>query len=252
MELTIVSHYGGKSDNLTSLIKMIQDKLSENLLSSFRPYEISQVHGTIIGLEVTETTNGFVSKWYLENKKKEKPIDFERLIAFLKDDIRNIVIKIGGYQLHKEYGFQSRNQHPYNRVFSFQGEIAVAMGWPIINIEDDTYTDSLYQLRKDFEKINFCHKWHKDEYKDNDFFFVLGRIEPTGINSSLLQRTSAELRNILSGIDERIVVGQESLSVIAYLDEQLPLMTSRQHKIIDNHFTKDFFEKLYRQGLDLE
>jgi hypothetical protein len=40
------------------------------------------------------------------------------------------------------------------------------------------------------------------------------------------------------------------MSIIAYLDEQLPLRTSKQYKFDDNRLTKVFFEKLYCQKID--
>ncbi len=244
MQLTIVSHYGKKSVQLINSISMLQDKLSQCLGLAFQPYEIEQVHGTIIGLEGILTAKGILNKWFKENRNEDRYMDTERLLGFIKSDcIKEIKIKIGGYHLCKDYGFKSRKQHPFVRSFSIQGEIAVAMGWPI---ENDKYVKTLYQLRKNFEQVGFLHKWHKEEYEDNDFFFVLGLISKEYIDPIVLEQTALELRLMLAGINEFITIGKDTMSIVAYIDPQLPITTSRSFSFNDECLDSKLINHLYQ------
>lgn len=244
MQLTIVSHYGKKSVELSNSISMLQDRLSQCLGSAFKPYEMEQVHGTIIGLEGVLTAKGILNKWFKENRNEDRYIEPERLLGFMKSDgIKEIKIKIGGYHFHKDYGFKSREQHPFLRSFLIQGEIAVAMGWPI---ENDKYVKTLYQLRKNFEQIGFLHKWHKEEYEDNDFFFVLGHISKEYVNPVVLERTASELRLIIAGINEFITIGKDTMSIVAYIDPQLPITISRAFSFNDECLNSKLINHLYQ------
>lgn len=246
-QLTIVAHYGSKPTALISIISTLQDKLAEFLGSSFRAYDLEQVHGTIIGLEGLLTERGVLNRWFKENLDEERFMMPDKLLKFLRsEDIKDIELKIGGWHPHYEYGFKSRGQHPFLRSFSIRGEIAVAMGWPIKN---GNYSDSLYQLRVDFEKVNVLHKRHKEGYKDNDFFFVLGRINKGRINPWALERTLIEMRYILAEIDERIKVGKDVISIVAYIDHQLPLATSKSFSLDDQVLTPKNINLIYQQSI---
>lgn len=246
-QLTVVTHYGEKNNKLTKLLIMLQNKLSEKLGFAFRPYEIEQVHGTIIGLEGIVISDGVLSRWFRENLGEDRFIDPDRLLEFVRsDEISDIEIKIGGWKRDEEYGFESRNQHPFIRSFSFRGDIAVAMGWPYAG---DTYTEEMYDLRKSFEKVNILHKWHKDGYRDNDFFFVLGRIAREHISPAILQSVSEEIRQILSIMDARVRIGKDTLSIAAYIDAQLPVTTTEAFALNDSNLTPELLLKIYRQSI---
>ena len=249
LQLSLVSHYGKKPGDLAKFITLLQDKLSENLLSAFCPYATEQVHGTVIGLETLPVSNGFISKWFEQNKGKAEPVDFKQLLHFLRTGIDDIVIKIGGYRQQKKYPFASRNEHPFIRSFSLNGDIAVTIGWPIKAMNNTNWTDSLYRLRKKFETINFCHKWNKDGYADNDFFFVLGRIDTARTDPSQLEKTSTELRNLLARSDFRITIRKDTLSLVAYLDSQLPLSTTKQYALDNTQLSGDYLNHLCKQKI---
>ena len=246
-QLTLVTHYGKKSSSLTSLITMLQNKLSSSLGAAFIPYEMEQVHGTIIGLEGILTDSGIINEWFKKNLKREENIDIDGLLKYIQSDrIDEITVQIGGWQPHKDYEFESKDQHPYLRSFSFRGEIAVAMGWPIVN---DKYCESLYELRKSFEEVKFFHKHNKDEYRDNDFFFVLGRVSKERVTPMLLQQAASEIRLILSGIEETVRINKDTLSIVAYVDTQLPLATSEAFSLNEKILTTRIVEDLYKQSI---
>jgi hypothetical protein len=247
-QLTLVTHYGDKPDSFANLIIMLQDKLSESFGSAFGPYDLEQVHATIIGFEGLVSDRGIESQWFFENSGSHRIIDPKQLLEFLRsDEIKDIEFKIGGWLSHNNgYGFTSRGQHPFIRSFSIQGEIAVAMGWPLI---EDQYSEELYQLRKSFESVNVLHKWHKDGYKDNDLFFVLGRVSKDHLNPFVIKKATAEIRVILSGVDERVIVGRDTMSIVAYVDPQLPIKTSESFDLNDPNLTPQLIKQLYKQRI---
>jgi len=249
VQLSLVSHYGKKSDSVSDLIVMLQDRLSGTLGFAFKPYGIEQVHGTIIGLEGVPSDKGIINRWYLDNQQEERIVDTEKLIRFIQSDkIEDIEIKIGGWEPHAHYDFYSNSQHPYMRSFSIQGEIAVAMGWPF---DSGQYSERLYKMRKRFEEINVLHKWNKHDYRDNDFFFVIGRVLKKYADPLVFQQLANEIRILLSGVDERIIIGKDTISLVAYVDARLPLDTTRSFDLRDPMLTSALIDRLYEQGIQL-
>lgn len=233
MQLSLVSHYGEKPVPLQELIADIQALLLRDLDTAFRPYQMEQVHGTITGIETEREQSELYSKWYLENKGCRLPMDLKGLSHFLGKEVPRFLIKIGGYQPDRDYGFTSRGQHPFHRSFSLQGTIAVAMGWPGEQAGGHwTYGMDLYALRAAFEKYHLCHKWNKGGYQDNDFFFVLGKLDRDAVDPAQLKLTAAAVRQLLMDRVEFITVGPNSLSLVAYDDTELPLDTTQVFPLV--------------------
>src|ERR1700730_3315003 len=97
MQLTLVSHYGRKEPRLADLIRRTQDVLSENLKSSFRPYQMDQVHGTIVGLEGHHVSGGIRNRNWAELGEQRR-VDYAKLLNFLRGhDFPTLDIQLGGY-----------------------------------------------------------------------------------------------------------------------------------------------------------
>jgi len=232
MQVTLVTHYGEKPDDLAALILNCQELLSLRLASSFRPYQLEQVHGTIIGLE------GHQQSGRLLNRNSGEQVDPKALLRFLRKQFPSIDIRIGGFNDWANYAFQSRGTHPYLRSFSIQGKIAVAMGWPV---QGDAFPNSMDDLRWKFcRDLGLRHKWHNTEDAvDNDLFFVLGRVEES-IRADRLHHAMTEVRAFLSSLDGLFVrIEKDTLRVVAYMDEQLPLETSSVYSVDDPLLTPD-------------
>jgi len=232
MQVTLVSHYGEKPDDLAGLIRYCQELLSFRLAARFRPYQLEQVHGTIIGLE------GHQQSGRLLNRNSGEQVDPEALLRFLRKQFPVIEIRIGGFRHWANYGFQSRGTHPYLRSFSIQGKIAVAMGWPV---QGDAFANSIDDLRWRFcRDFGVRHKWHNtQDAVDNDFFFVLGRVEES-IGPFRLHHAMTEVRTFLSSLDGVLVrIEKDTLRVVAYMDEQLPPETSFVFSVNDPLLTSD-------------
>lgn len=232
MQVTLVSHYGPKSGKVLELVRVCQRTLSEALGAAFDPYELEQVHGTIIGLEGTRAGGN------IKNRNSEKlaladcDVDPDTLLQFLRTNLALLNIRVGGFRPEVNWGFTSQGRHPYSRSFSIQQEIAVAMGWPV---EAGTFPLTLDTLRRSFNSLNVVHKWHKQPADvDNDFFFVLGRVERSSISETQVRAVEEEIRVLLASLKDTIFpVDRDTLSIVGYVDAQLPTATSLAFAIND-------------------
>jgi hypothetical protein len=238
MQVTLVAFYGEKPAELTQLIISLQNMLASALRSAFRPYQLEQVHETPVGLE------GHRVDTTIQNLNSGLRVDPSGLLSFVRSD-HSIRVRVGGYQHHKEYPFKSRGMHPYVRSFSVQRDIAVAMGWPV---DDSGFPNSIDHLRWRFNsQLNVRHKWHKQAGDcDNDFFFVLGRVDRRQIDAFRLQRVVEKARLSLAGLDGVLAtIGADTLQFVAYLDPQLPIETSCSFAVNDPALTAERLLVLY-------
>ncbi|MBW4521912.1 MAG: hypothetical protein KME16_19690 [Scytolyngbya sp. HA4215-MV1] len=241
MQVTLVSFYGEKPDPFVNLIRDCQDKLLESLKSAFLPYHLDQVHGTIVGLEGWRVAEKIQNQNFLSLRGETRLVDPSGLLTFLRSsDYPTFNIDIGGYEEGKDYGFLSREKHPHERSFSFRGEIAVAMGWP------KEQSKPLDQLRRQFNVVNVLHKEHVTQSaEDNDYYFVLGRIDRRVIDDQRLEATADSMRRYLASRSISVTIDRDALSIVAYLDTQLPLDTSSRFPIMDSNLDARVLLELY-------
>jgi hypothetical protein len=232
MQVTLVSHYGAKDSASANLIAGLQTRLKRVLSVDFQPYRLEQVHGTLVGLEGSRRGNAIV------NQNSGRDIDFEGFVAFLNTTMEPITVRIGGYRQDDRYSFSSRGQHPYLRSFSIQGEIAVAIGWPLLS---DKGAKPLDNLRREFEKFGVRHKWHKTPADvDDDFFFVLGRVDSRRVTTAQLDAAADVMRALLaSQCGIQVCITKETLRLVGYLDPQLPLETSSPYLLSEQGLAQD-------------
>lgn len=245
MQVTLVAHYGTKPIELSDFIRACQDEIAGLLLSTFHPYDIEQAHGTIIGLEGNCTGEEILNKNFEDLRGEKKPMNFDQILDFLRStDALPIQIQIGGFRPYDNYPFTSRGQHPYFRSFSVRGQIAVAMGWPA---SAEQYPNSLHKLRRELQKANVLHKYHKSlDDIDNDFFFALGRVDRNCVKEIMIQKVEETLRIYLAGLRPIVIpVGKEELSIVGYLDPQLPLATSISYPLLDDELDGKRIRGLY-------
>ncbi|MGR9087195.1 MAG: hypothetical protein ACU841_08985 [Gammaproteobacteria bacterium] len=245
MQAALVSHYGGKTGILRDLIRSCQDKLSELLLSSFHPYELEQVHGTVIGLEGWRVDDQIMNQSYQRYRNEKRFMSPQRLLELLRSgELPSFDIRVGGYRPHQDYGFLSQNKHPFLRSFSIQNQIAVAMGWPC---NGNRCSEALNELRYRFNELNVLHRWHRSPGAiDNDFYFVLGRIDRRFLSDARIQRAEEAMRLFLSERSEMYVpIDPSVLSIVGYLDTQLPLQTSCSFQVFDSNLDAQKLLGLY-------
>ncbi len=140
-------------------------------------------------------------------------MDLSGLFLFLQE-MPPLHIRIGGFASSRVYPFTSRGLHPYTRSFALNGPLAVTMGWPVTG---QSYPLTLDTLRRKCMRYNVLHKYHRrvDDI-DNDFFFVLGRVELERVSEEKAKFVQHNLRKLLSEREPLdILVRAEDLSVVA-------------------------------------
>ena len=229
MQFTLVAFYGPKSPDFVRLIRSCQDELSRLLLSSFHPYDIEQVHGTLIGLEGVYQNGVLLNNNFLKHRSEERFMDLKKIPELLSvASFLPMKLRIGGFRHYEEQAFTSQGRHPYLRSFSVRKNIAVAMGWPVDSCKTGPNQFPLDRFRRSFQEINILHLYHKTgNDKDDDFFFVLGRVDRSDGDELHIQKAEEILRTYMAGIQPfDLPLNLENLFVVGFLDTQLPTATS--------------------------
>jgi hypothetical protein len=232
MQVTLVAHYGQKPTGLAMLLQRLQERLGDALGGAFLPYDIEQVHATIVGLE------GCRADGAIRGKRSGRVINLSGIVEFLRGDaFAPIQVRVGGYRASDRHSLRSRGEHPYLRSFSIQGSTAVAIGWPV---EGAHSPDSLDRLRRSLERFGARHKWHTTpEDVDNDCFLVLGRLDRAGIDDRVLEAAVEAIRADLAATSHAIIeIDRDTLSFVGYLDSALPCATSRRYALDEPELTR--------------
>jgi hypothetical protein len=230
--VSLVAFYGDKPDAFASLIQKLQTYLANHQLlqAKFIPYQLTQVHGTIIGCEGWKTDVGVVNQWFQEKRQETKYIDFAGLINYLNQQIElPISIRFGGYDRNTNYSFFSRDQHLYHRSFQLQSAdnqgIPVLIGWSWQNY---SVTLAIDNLRRQLQQFNLLHKYHETpDDVDNDFYLRLGTIK-ADLTLSEREAIAIEIRNLLEAQAAlSIPIQLENLAFVQYQDLALTPNTTR-------------------------
>jgi hypothetical protein len=199
--VSLVAFYGDKPLQLIALIKQLQNYLANHELTGkqFIPYQLEQVHGTIIGCEGIKTKLGIINKWFYERRGETIPINFANLIDYLQTQVDlPLTIRLGGYDRTHDYNHLSWQQHLYSRSFQLQPgvnqTIPVIIGWSWANNSVSLEIDI---LRRNLQKFKLLHKYHTTvETVDNDFYMRLGTID-SPLTSEIRQGIATEICNLL-------------------------------------------------------
>lgn len=242
MQATLVSYYGEKPAELESFILSCQNKILETIGASFLPYELEQVHGTIVGLEGHRFANKIKNANFESHLSQTRLVDPAEFLKFVQlTQLDSIEVNIGGYSIELQ-DFTSRGQLPFKRSFSIQNNVVVVMGWPSAAANGHRLLD---EYRRKFNRVNVLHKWHRTPSEiDDDFYLVLGRVQR--IKDEGKERLVDVMREYLSArAFTKVTLGRKNLSIIGYLDPQLPRSTSCIYSLLDNNLTSDQFLTLY-------
>ena len=248
MDLTLVAYYGNKPPLIAELISDAISELGSLLGNGFVPYDMQQVHGTIIGLEGCRTGQYIINTNYAELCNESRTMDLKAALQILKEkSLLSFDVTVGGFIDGGSYSFTSRDFVPYMRSFSIQGKNAVAMGWPYNN---GNYSKSINQLRRAFNAANILHKYHcSPDVEDNDFFFVLGRIVKEKIDPIQLLEAQGRLRALFAAYKPvSVPISRNSLSIVAYIDEKLTPETSFSYTLDEAERNIDLIQSLYRDA----
>ncbi|ELS02527.1 hypothetical protein Xen7305DRAFT_00022410 [Xenococcus sp. PCC 7305] len=228
--ISLVAFYGKKPSPLSKLIIKIQNCLGQ--LPGFIPYQIEQIHGTILGCEGWQTSEGLVNKWFYLTRKEIRYLDYDGWLKCLQRDggIDPFFVYVGGYQRDLNYHFLSRGQHLYDRSFQIQKaedatHIPILIGWPQ---KKNLITPDLDNFRRGAQKFGFLHKYHREaDSIDNDFYLRLGTIK--GLLTKEKRITvEHHIQQILTQESTvKLSIDSNSLAFAQYQDLSLSLATTK-------------------------
>ena len=244
-QVTLISLYGNKPENLETRIRECQDFLTKRIGVAFRPYDIRQVHATIIGLERC-IGSAMQNLNFWKKKSDISKMDLAGLLNYFREAFaKGIEVQIGGFK-NRDYGFISRHSIPYIRSFSIQGDKVVVMGWPVCEAE---YPDTLDEIRRVCQDYNVLHSYHdpvKTDRVDRDLYFRIGLVDPEAFSFAVGSKIESELREKLAENTTKITIRSEDLYIAAYTDDTLPLDSSDCWSLANERVTGEFVENLYR------
>ncbi|MGD1917996.1 MAG: hypothetical protein ACFCAD_03395 [Pleurocapsa sp.] len=221
--VSLVAFYGDKPSPLQSLIQQLQSYLAsqEAIRDRFIPYQLEQVHGTIIGCEGSKTKSEITSQWFYECRQEIRSIDLEGVVNYLQHQVNlPLTIRFGGYDRNQEYNFVSRDEHLYFRSFQLQPVenqlIPILIGWSWQNNKVNLAIDN---LRRSFQKFNLLHKYHATpDGIDNDFYLRLGTID-SNLSAIEIKAIATNVRNLLEAQPAlHISINKKDLAFVQYQD----------------------------------
>lgn len=257
-QLALVMLYGPKSADFEDLIVQCQNKSAQVLGKRFEPYDVQQVHATLISLERAPGT-AFHNLSFLEHRDQLLEMDFEGLLGFLRNGQQfPYSVQIGGFQ-NQDYSFTSKGRNPYERSCSVAGDKAMLFGWPV-KVETETnlvnadlsqaklsYPTTLEDIRSAAQSYNILHRYHvRPKDVDNDFYFRLGMIDAARVDLNTYQSLTQSLRVFLSEMSPLFLkITLSDVYIVSYEENTLPLSTTRAWSISDRRVTPDLIAQLY-------
>lgn len=258
IQLTLIALYGNKDTYLAAAITQWQQLAALALGSAFMPYELHQIHATIIGLERHHAPayNANFAKY----RAREITMDFTGVLAYLRECGHfPFTVQLGGFA-NRNYPFTSREKMPYERSFSVQGDKVVGMGWPVRHgpvavppltpaaaiPEPQNFPPTLEIVRQAMQAFGVLHSYHREVTDvDNDFFFRIGIIDQQATTPAATRALEVQARQLLSAQRPlAIEIRLEDIYLAAYEDKKLPLATTRIWSLADLKVTGQFMVEL--------
>ena len=214
---TAVALYGPKEGAFKDLLQSVQKILGKQLGDRFRPYTLKQIHSTLIRLDwfADELSGLAVNRRYREVVGVARPMILDRALEILQSSLEPpLHIRIGGFRAGHEATFSSRGVHPYQRMFSVQGDAFVILGWPRSTVVSGISKKPLDDLRREMGEANILHWYHESPADiDNDFHMVVGHHA-----AAAPARTAAAVAAVREHLSEHpidIAVGSQQVTIIA-------------------------------------
>jgi len=189
-QATLIALYGTKPPAFEEILNQCFAMIAVVPGIQFKPYSISQIHATLIGLEKAGKGDMY-NKNIFNFQGRHEAMDVNGFLQYLTcSDLLPLRISIGNYASN-DARILSRGQLPYQRSFSIQGDKVVIMGWPSKRDNRDyghaATNNAIHRagsfhalglLRKKAEQYNIQHLYHKtDEEFDNDLYIRIGTID---------------------------------------------------------------------------
>ncbi len=231
----LVAIYGNKPEKLAQIIHDCQKIITSDVGAGFHPYDVRQIHATIVGLGNVKSSNS------LSFAGQTIPRDVDGFLNYLRHDEKiPFQIKVGGF--HKDdKSLLSRGLSLYERSFSFQAGKGVIIGWPFSLGE--TYSEVLDGIRKTALKFGFCHRYYQSSNDfDNDFYFRIGLYD-SSVPDSARRAVEKKIRKYLSQAEPIVIdVTTSNLFIAITENETLSLDTTIVWPVSDLNLTADMLK----------
>ena len=249
-QVTLVSLYGQKQRSFAELVQGCSDLIFRSPLGGlFKPYQIVQIHGTILGMEKLPGAKEAYNARIWEETGDKVIMNFAQLLPILERYLP-LTVHFGGFS--KSFNkFESFGHSPYERSFQIQWETKrfTLIGWAHKDCDFTTHR-LLQELRNEIESK--CHIRHKYR-RDNDLFMVLGEI---AIPDSMTDNELAQLKDISSSVEVKIrdyladnrialAIDLDALSLVQYEDVTLSLSSTVSYSLKTSDIDTNFIESLY-------
>jgi len=276
-DITMIAFHGKrKPPTLQKLLSDVLGAVTANLPTSiawsFAAYNLTQMHATIIGMEVDIHNGRCFGRWFNKNWNEKRLINIDRLHTVLRQLIsdrgnRLLTIRFGGFsEIHckciedhpealngwlcasgtgASEEFHSCDRTGYDGSFYTTPGPLMITGWPVNNPDElDAFPHNLYDLRRSLEEAGFSDKYHygKDQqyahWKDDDCFIKIGTFccPPSKEQRGAID---AAVRDYLSNRKPVAVdITPDDISIVLYDDPSLD-----ESHIRDCVTLKQFFEK---------
>ena len=110
-QATLVALYGAKPAALDDLIRRCWEKIAEAFGSEFSPYDMKQIHATVVGLEYFAGP-ALCNLNFYRYRKKALPMDLPGFRNYLLSGHQlPFCVQIGGFA-NRDYPFTSRDLRP--------------------------------------------------------------------------------------------------------------------------------------------
>jgi hypothetical protein len=254
-QITLISLYGKKNKDFAALIERCQEFVRSAAGVVFAPYDSSQIHGTIIGLELG-AASALHNANFAKYRSREVVMDLDGFFNYLRRCGHfPLEVQIGAYD-KRDYPFTSRQTIPYERSFSIQNDRIVMMGWPIRGNpslvtpatpcawvqEARLYPLTLDVIRHAAQGFGVLHSYHRElNDVDNDLFFRIGLVDPKSLTEQARRALEGEVRQFLSKqvplvLDLRL----DDIFVAVYEDDTLPPSSTQVWPLTDPKVNQEF------------
>ncbi|MBN2534198.1 MAG: hypothetical protein JXB88_15010 [Spirochaetales bacterium] len=251
INVTMTAFHGNdKPPSFITLIRSLLERISMLVRTespgAFTPYDMYQIHTTLIGMETDFIDENLYGHWFFESWQKKVALNSMLFTKLLKNSIAMdspaplFTIRFGGFEkayctcadeaflewecLSGGSEFHSCGRSAYEGSFyAFAPGPAVFTGWPVpAKNRIDEFPHSLYLFRRAFEKAGFMDKYHSSEHpqwKDDDCYMKLGTFTGPVKNLSLIKEEMRDFLNSLNPIT--IEIHPKDVAVILYRDTSL-------------------------------
>ena len=276
----IAFHSDKKPEPLKELLNdvfgIIYANLPPSAAWSFTPYDFSQIHSTIIGMEAKSYEEIIFGYWFKKISEEIKEIDIdvlhELVSRYFKKKLLRTVRFCGYRKAHcscqeqenpdrkgeefecktSEAEFHSCDRTPYEGSFyAFSSGPVMITGWPIESHgQKNKFPHNLFEFRYEASLAGFLHKFHgaiKLHWRDDDCYLRIGSFTSEVAKEQLAATVSAVRDYLSKRKPVTIDLTTKNVEIVQYInpamkDEHITARYTLQEFIKDPSRVKDFYK----------